>query len=439
MTVTETNSAAQVARARRTIPGGVNSSARQVPGIEDITIASTGGAYFTDGDGRRYLDFHSAYGPHILGHCDPYIDYEVKNIIGTVDLMGVGVTDVEIELAEKLANHIPSAERVLLCASGSEATSYAIRLSRAVTGRKYLLKFQGHFHGWHDHVAMNVISPADKIGVKDPLTTGILPEIIDSTLVIPFNDITAVEEAFATHAGQIAAVILEPIPHNIGTVMPNDGFLQSLRDITTREGSVLIFDEVVTGFRHGLGCYQKLAGVTPDLTTLGKAMANGYPIASLVGRADLMDEWNTIPGKPVLFAGTYNGHPAMTMAALATVTKMEDEPVQEHVFDLGQKARDGLTELYKNFDVPTVVTGYGSVFLTYFMEGPVDRYEDLLRNDADLYCGYRLALMEHGVFELPINLKRSCFSYAHTEEHVGVLLDATEKAVTKVLAERGRG
>ena len=423
-----------IERARRVIPGGVNSTARRIAGIEDLAIATTDGATFTDTSGRTYVDFHCAYGPYILGHRDPDVDGAVREAMATVDLAGVGVTEGEVELAEKFRTHVPAADRVLFCASGSEATSYAIRLARAVTGRKYLMKFQGCFHGWHDHVAMNVISPADKIGQKDPLSTGILPEIIDSTLVLPFNDRGAVEAAFSEIGDEIAAVILEPIPHNIGTVLPHDGYLEFLRDITNRKGAVLIFDEVVTGFRHSLGGYQAICGVTPDLATYGKAMANGYPIAALAGRAELMDEWNTIPGKPVLFAGTYNGHPAMVAAALGTIRKMENEPVHEHVDRLGELARAELARLYAERQEEATVVGFGSVFLTYFTTTQIDRYEDLLLSDPDKFVGVRLLEMEHGIFELPLNLKRSSISYAHEEAHIERLVEATALALDEYAA-----
>lgn len=421
-------------RARAVIPGGVNSGQRQVAGLEDLIITATSGKTFTDADGRVYTDYHAAFGPPLLGHNDPDVDRAVTDTIRSLDLMGVGVTPVEIALAEKLVEHVPSIEKVLLTVTGSEATFHALRVARTATGRRDVIKFQGCYHGWHDSVAMNVISPPDRVGQKDPLSQGILPEVLDATIVLPFNDADAVARAFGTRPGQIAAVILEPIPHNIGAVLPKPGFLQRLRELCTANGAVLIFDEVITGFRHGLGGYQAIARVTPDLTTLGKAMANGYPISALGGRADLMDLFSSIPGRPAFFAGTFNGHPAMAAAALATVWKLEREPVHEHVFGLGQRVREGLTEMYRRLGVPVVVSGFGSVFLTYFMDGPVDSYEDLLRNDAELFVGYRRALLPHGIFELPLNLKRSHISYAHDDADIDALLEATEHAVESVLS-----
>jgi len=426
----------EIDRGRSFIPGGVNSGQRQVPGIESLVVTATSGSTFTDAEGRTYTDYHAAFGPPLLGHNDPDVDAAVAEAGRRLDNMGVGVTPIEARLAEKLAELVPSIEKVLLTMTGSEATFHALRLARTATRRRHVIKFQGCYHGWHDSVAMNVISPADRIGRKDPLSGGILPEVLDATIVVPFNDAAAVERALEEHSGDVAAIILEPIPHNIGAVLPQPGFLERLRELATEHGTVLVFDEVITGFRHGLGGYQKVAGVTPDLTTLGKAMANGWPISALGGKADLMDLFSTTPGRPAFFAGTFNGHPAMAAAALATIDRLEREPVHEHVFRLGERARRGLQEVYDALDLPVVVSGFGSVFVTYFLQGPVNTYTDLLANDVDLFVGYRRELMKHGIFELPLNLKRSHISYAHTEADIDRLLEATNESVRAVLARR---
>jgi glutamate-1-semialdehyde 2,1-aminomutase len=419
-------------RAARVIPGGVNSGQRRIEGLEWLVIAATSGATFTDGEGRTYTDYHAAFGPPLLGHNDPDVDAAVAATARSVGLMGVGVTSVEIELAERLVELVPSIEQVLLTETGSEATFHALRVSRAATGRRHVVKFQGCYHGWHDSVAMNVISPPEKVGHKDPMSQGIFPEVLDATIVCRFNDADDVERALSEH--DVAAIILEPIPHNIGCVLPRPGFLERLRELATKHGTVLVFDEVITGFRHGLGGYQGLAGVTPDLTTLGKAMGNGWPISALGGKSELMELFSTTPGRPALFAGTFNGHPPTAAAAIATIDKLRAEPVHEHVFRLGDRAREGLRELYARLGVPAVVAGFGSVFVSYFLDGPVESYDDLLANDAELFVGYRRELMRHGIFELPLNLKRSHFSYAHTDDDVDRLLEATEAAVTTVLA-----
>jgi glutamate-1-semialdehyde 2,1-aminomutase len=422
------------ARAAAVIPGGVNSGQRRVPGLEDLVVTATSGATFTDAEGRTYTDYHAAFGPPLLGHNDPDVDAAVAATARSVGLMGVGVTPVEIELAERLCELVPSVERVLLTETGSEATFHAIRVARAATGRRHVIKFQGCYHGWHDAVAMNVISLPENVGRRDPLSKGVLPEVTEATIVCRFNDAEDVERALTEH--DVAAIILEPIPHNIGAVLPEDGFLERLRELATRHGTVLIFDEVITGFRHALGGFQSIAGVTPDLTTLGKAMGNGWPISALGGSAELMDMFSTTPGRPAFFAGTFNGHPPTAAAALATIEKLQREPVHEHVFALGERTRHGLEELYGRLGIPAVVTGFGSVFLTYFLDGPVRSYDDLLANDVDLFVGYRRELMKEGIFELPLNLKRSHFSYAHTDADVDRLLEATEVAVTRFLEAR---
>ncbi|PSK67525.1 Glutamate-1-semialdehyde 2,1-aminomutase [Micromonospora sp. MH33] len=425
-------------RARRVIPGGVNSGQRSIPGLTELVIARAAGARFWDTDGRQYTDYHAAFGPPLLGHNDPDVNAAITEAGKRLDLCGVAVTDGEIQLAETLAELIPSIEKVLLTSTGSEATFHALRVARAATGRRLVVKFQGCYHGWHDSVSLNVISAPDRVGQVDPISTGILPEVLDATLVLRFNDVAAVRAAFAAHGDDIAAVIVEPVPHNVGCLLPEQEFLQALRDECTRAGSVLVFDEVITGFRHDLGGWQKISGVTPDLTTLGKAIANGYPIGALGGRADLMDLFSTRPGAPAFFAGTYNGHPAVVAAALAALGKLRAEPVHEHVYRLGERARAGIAEVLADLGVPAVVTGHGSVFVTYFMPGPApSSYDDLLRNDAGMFIGYRRRMPEHGIFELPLNLKRNHISYAHTDADIDHLVEATRAAVRDTLASGG--
>ena len=428
------------ARALRVIPGGVNSGQRRIPGLTDLVITNTQGANFTDSEGRVFTDYHSAFGPPLLGHNDPDVQRAVAEAASRLDLTGVAVTEGEVTLAETLVELVPSVEKALLTSTGSEATFHALRVSRAVTGRRLVVKFQGCYHGWHDSVSLNVISTPEAVGAHDPISTGILPEVLEATLVLPFNDPAAVRAAFAEHGKDIAGVILEPIPHNVGCLIPDAEFLTTLREQCTAYGSVLIFDEVITGFRHDLGGYQKIAGVTPDLTTFGKAIANGAPVGALGGRADLMDQFSTRPGAPAFFAGTYNGHPWVVAAALETLRKLREEPVHEHVFRLGERVRTELGAMYERIGVPAVVTGYGSVFVTYFMDGGAPKtYDDLLANDAGLFIGYRRRLLEHGVFELPLNLKRSHISYAHTDEDIDRLVAATEIAVLDAVKDGGIG
>ena len=409
-----------VERANRVIPGGVNSGNRRL--AWPLAVVEAQGAHFTDADGRQYLDYHAAFGPLILGHNHPAVNAAVRAITERLDIIGVGVTDIEVELAEKLCQLIPSAERVLLTNSGSEATYAALRLARAVTGRHTIIKFQGTYHGWHDAVLMNVISAPDKLGQKDPLSLGMLPEVIDHTLVLPFNDVEALGATLDERGHEIAAVLVEIIPHNIGCVLPRPEFLQALREQCTARGIVLIFDEVITGFRHGLGGYQQICGVTPDLSTFAKAMANGYPIAALVGRAELMDRFG--PGGGVVFAGTYNGHPVGVAAALATIGELESGAVHHHCFALAQQAGDGIQAIANELGMPMTVARFGSVFVPYFMEGPIENYADLLRNDTGRDIAFRQGMCERGVFMLPTAIKRNHVSAAHSQADIDHTLEA---------------
>ncbi len=420
-----------VERARRVIPGGVNSGNRTLPW--PMAFVRAEGAYLTDADGKQYLDYHAAFGPIILGHNHPRVNAAVAEAMGRLDIIGTGVTDIEVELAELLSRHIPCAERILLTNSGSEATYAAIRLARAVTGRNKLIKFQGTYHGWHDAVLMNVISPPEKIGQYDPLSLGMDPDVIAKTLILPFNDIEAASEALQSGADEIAAVIVEVIPHNIGCVMPRPEFLQALRDLTRQHGVVLIFDEVITGFRHAIGGYQSIAGVTPDLATFAKAMANGYPIAALAGRAELMDRFGQ--GGGVLFAGTYNGHAVGVSAALATIAELESGAVHEHCFSLAKLAADGLTEIAAELGIPMQVALFGSVFVPYFMEpGPIESYTDLFRNNTARDVWFRKTMCEHGIFMIPTAMKRNHVSAAHTRADIDRTLEVARQVLKSLPA-----
>ncbi len=421
-------------RARRVMPGGVNSSLRRVDPFPVWTRAH--GSHAWDASGREYIDYHAAFGPPILGYSHPGVNQQVAEAVARLDMVGVGVTELEIRVAEKIVEHYPSAEMALLCNTGSEATYHAVRLSRAVTGRRKLLKFQGCYHGMHDYLCMNVITPAARLGGHDPLSAGMLAEAVQNTLVVPFNDLDAVERALESNRGEVAAVILETIPHNIGCVLPMAGFLEGLRELTRIHGALLIFDEVITGFRHHIGGYQSICGVTPDLTTLGKAMANGWPIAAIAGRRELMERFATCAGGDVFFAGTYNGHPAGCAAALAVIEELEKGEVHRHIFELGERMRRGLRSIVASCGLTAQVAGFGSVFVTYFFEGPVRRYEDLLAHDADLQIRYRRAMIDRGFFMLPMSLKRNHLSAAHTAAEVDRTLNAAEDVLGALAAGR---
>lgn len=420
--------------AKRYTPGGVHTAMRNAAPHLVFTRAEK--AYIYDADGNRYIDYHAAFGPIVLGHCHPVVNRTVAEAMQRIDLVGSGATDLEIELARKITGHVPSADMVLFCNSGSEATYHAIRLARAVTGRKKLIKFQGCYHGWHDYVARNMLSAPDMIGKRDPGSAGMLDEAVDNTLVCTFNDLDDVERTLKENRGEVAALIVEPIQHNVGCVLPRPGFLEGLRELCTRHGVILIFDEVITGFRHHLGGYQKLAGVTPDLTTMGKAMANGFAIAAVAGRKDLMERFNTRPGGDVWFSGTYNGHAAAVAAAIATIEVMEIEPVHEHIFRLGERVRAGIREIADRLGVEAYVAGFGSVWTTYFMNREPVNYTDLMENDRRLYVAYREHLIRRGIYKPAMNLKRNHISYSHTDSDIDETLQCVEDVLTEMIKHR---
>jgi glutamate-1-semialdehyde 2,1-aminomutase len=420
-------SAALFERARLVTPGGVNTSLRKV--APQIVWSNAEGAYLRDVDGNTYLDYHAAFGPIILGHAHPSVAAAVTEQQRAIDLTGVGTTELEIRAAEKIVQHVPSAEKVLFCTSGSEATYHAVRLARGVTGRRAIVKFQGHFHGWHDHLLANVISAPDRVDRLDPLSAGILPEVHADLIVLGFNDIEALERTFRERGHEIAAVILEPIPHAIGVVMPEAQFLDRLRVLTRSCEAILVFDEVVTGFRHALGGYQSICGVTPDLTTMGKAMANGYPCAAIGGRADLMEQFNTADGD-VFFSGTFNGHPLAMAACLATLEELEKPGFYERLFGLGDRMKKGIEGIVHRVGLEAFPAQFGSIFVTYFMSPPAQSYDDLLRNDDELYVGFHRGMIDRGFYMVPMALKRNHISSAHTEEDIDCTLAAAEEVLT---------
>src|SRR3954454_8709509 len=286
------------------IPGGVNTCRRR--SSPRLCFRKGEGAYLEDLDGRRYIDYHAAYGAIFLGHSDPVVTSRVSRAIQDTVLFGVGVTPAEGALATKIVEHVPSAEQVVVCNSGSEATYHAIRLARAVTRRSKIVKFQGCYDGFHDYVLRNVISAPEGVGRRDPHSAGMLDAAVDATLVCRYNDLEDVRATLERH--EVAAVILEPVAHNSPGILPQPGFLEGLRALCDESGALLIFDEVITGFRHHIGGYQALCGVMPDLTTLGKAIANGFPLAAVAGRRELMERFTTTERGDVHFGGTFNGN-----------------------------------------------------------------------------------------------------------------------------------
>jgi glutamate-1-semialdehyde 2,1-aminomutase len=390
------------------------------------------GSKLRDVEGKTYTDFLLGYGPLILGHCHPKVVQAVKKAVDSGDLWGIGSTEPEYQLAEKVTRLIPSAEKVRFCNAGSDATFHAIRLARAVTGRKKILKFEGGYHGWHDYVDISVMPPADKVGTPWPVSAGCLPEAMAQTLVIPWNDFDALERTVTDHRDELAAIITEPILHNIGVVMPQDGFLQRIRELTEQHGIIFILDEVITAFRHSIGGAQKLFGIKPDLTTIAKAMANGYPIGGLAGRADIMDHLKPIGD--VHMAGTYYSNPISMAAGLATISQLERGNVHEHMDGIVDVVTKGLTQLIEDFNLKAQVKRFHSIFTLYFTDAEIKNYSSVLSNNAEMFSKYWKTMRDEGIILSTHHLKRCHVSAVHTRADANQFLKAAKKALAQLKA-----
>ncbi|MBO3802893.1 MAG: aminotransferase class III-fold pyridoxal phosphate-dependent enzyme, partial [Candidatus Brockarchaeota archaeon] len=341
-----------------------------------------------------------------------------------------GSTENECKLGEKVVEHVRSIEKVRFCNAGTDATYHAIRLARAYTGRKKIMKFEGAYHGWHDYVDFAVAPPAEKVGTKHPVSTGILPEAVEKTVVVPWNDASSFEKAARENGEDLAAVIVEPILHNVGCIMPKEGFLQTVREVTEEVNAVLIFDEVITGFRHGLGGAQEIFGVYPDLTCFAKSLANGYAIGGVGGIEEIMDQLKPIGGAHM--AGTYCANPISVAAALATLGELEGGAVHERLFKLGDMARKGLAEVLGDLKIKAQVSGFRSIFNIYFTDEEIVDYRSLLGNDSESFLKYNRGMRERGFLFVAHPLKRCHLSDAHTEEDVRRFIEASRDVLSKI-------
>lgn len=435
--MTETIDAA-VARQRQFIAGGTMSINRAITPAR--TFVRARGAHLWDSAGRKYIDYHAGFAPYLFGHGDPEIDDAViATIKSGASLIGAGTMPWEAEIAELLCEAVPGLEQIQLTNTGSEAVSYALRLARAATGRDVVVVMQGGYNGWSDYVSYNLMDGADfvadhKVGEAYPLrsTTAGIPKVIDQTVrVIEFNDLDAAERTLSR--GDVAAIILEPILQNIGVVKPEPGYLQGLRKICDRTGTMLIFDEVKTGFRHALGGYQSICGVTPDLCTFGKAVANGYPMGVVGGRKEVMALCShPDPAKRVVIAGTYNGHPVNVAAAKACLLRLKsrESEVYGELERLGARMETGLREVFARRNYATTIVRQGSAFSVYFMEhAPKDWRDVALHHDAGRDVAYRRAMIEADVFHFPVATKQSSISLAHTDADIDRTIEITESVL----------
>ncbi|WP_435180690.1 aspartate aminotransferase family protein [Halorussus sp. AFM4] len=437
-----------VSRARSVIPGGAQTGLRaQAYELGDIAFEAAEGATLTTVAGESLTDYHLAFGPVLLGHGHEAVDAAAKAAIDSGVLYGAATTELEVEVAERLVDLLPSVELVNFCNSGSEATYHAIRLARAHTGNEKILKFEGCYHGWHDYVDVSVYPPPAELDERNrstdagpeldpyPESDGMLSAAVDSTVVVPFNDPDALRAAMERHGDDLAGVILEPVPHSVGCLRPTDPFLDALEAETDARDVPLVFDEVITGFRHSAHGMQAELDVTPDLTCVAKAMGNGYPVAAVGGRADLLAQAGGDHESGVVISGTYSGSPMGLAAARETLDIVEAEDVPERVGALGDRYREGLGDLLDDHGIEGRVVGYGSIFSVQFgVTGEPRDYGDVAGLDGDRFREFAAGMRERGHFFTPNPYKRHHLSLAHTDDHLAAYLDDADEVLAGLSA-----
>lgn len=402
-------------RAKKTIPGGVNSPVRAFRAVGGVPrfIRRGEGARLIDEDGNSFIDFVGSWGPLLLGHRHPEVIAALRDVLEVGTSFGAP-TEREIELAELIREAVPSMEMVRLVNSGTEATMSAIRVARGYTGRDITIKFDGCYHGHVDSLLVKAGSGMATLAISD--TVGVPQAIAATTMVLPFNSVQALEQAFAERGKEIASVIIEPVVGNMGCVPPNPGYLEALREITARHGALLIFDEVMTGFRVAYGGAQALYGIKPDLSTFGKVIGGGLPIAAYGGRADVMSK--VAPVGPVYQAGTLSGNPLAVTAGLAMLRHLKAHPeVYAHMEKLGAM-------LTANPPAGLTVNRVGSMFTFFFTPNPVTDWESARVCDTARYGKYFHWMLEHGVYLAPSQFEAGFISAAHTEADIQHTLDA---------------
>ena len=422
------------ARARKVIAGGVNSPVRALGsvGLSPIFMKSGAGANLYDLDGHVYLDYVMSWGALLLGHAHPAVARAIDNAVAQGTSFGTP-TESETQLAELIVSMMPSIERVRFVSSGTEATMSAVRLARGYTGRSKIVKFAGCYHGHADEFLIAAGSGALTAGVPD--SPGITEGVARDTIVLPFNDVAAVEEAFARNPGTIAAIIVEPYPGNMGLVLPKAGYLHALREICTRDGAVLIFDEVMSGFRVARGGAQAREGVTPDLTTLGKVIGGGLPVGAFGGKSEIMAA--LAPDGPVYQAGTLSGNPVAMAAGVATLGIIAGDPTLYERFEaLGRRLTEGLKASMERRGVAAFTSHAGSMFCIFFTPGEISNLRDAQRVDRELFAKYFAAMVDRGIYLAPSPFESNFLSSAHTEADVDRTVEACDAVASEALAGR---
>ena len=411
--------------AQKHIPGGVNSPVRAFKGVggDPLFFKRAEGAYMFDEDGNRFIDYVGSWGPMIVGHTHPEVIKAVEAVLHNGLSFGAP-TELETKMADKVCELVPSVEMVRMVNSGTEATMSALRLARGFTGRDKIVKFEGCYHGHSDSLLVKAGSGALTLGV--PTSPGVPASLAEHTLTLTYNDTTQVEETFEKLGDEIAAIIVEPVAGNMNCVPPVDGFLQTLREVCDRHGSVLIFDEVMSGFRVALGGAQQYYGVTPDLTTLGKVIGGGMPVGAFGGKRAIMEQ--IAPLGPVYQAGTLSGNPVAMAAGLATLTLISRPGFFEQLGQRVTRLTDGLKERARAHNIPLTTNQVGGMFGYFFSEEQtITRFEQVGKCDMERFKRFYHGMLDAGIYLAPAAFEAGFVSAAHTEQDIDATLDAAEK------------
>ncbi len=411
------------------LSGGVNSPVRafKAVGGRPISLVKGRGSKVWDADGREYIDFLCSWGPLILGHAHPEVVKEAKKVLE--EGLSFGLTNPqEVRLARIVTSKVPSVQKVRFVNSGTEATMSAIRLARGITGRKLVVKFNGCYHGHYDSLLVSAGSGVATFGI--PGTPGIPDEIASLTLVLPFNDIEAVKEAFSKHGEEIACVIVEPVAGNMGVVPPKEGFLEFLREITRKNGSFLIFDEVITGFRLSAGGAQEFFNVEPDITCLGKILGGGMPVGAYGGPAEIMSK--VAPEGKVYQAGTLSGNPVAMACGARTLEILTEENPYKILDERTAGITEGISSILKEKGIPHRINRAGSMFTVFFTDREVTSYEDAKTSDTQIFSRFFNALLSKGILIPPSQYEAWFLSTAHSNEDISLALERIRDAVREI-------
>jgi glutamate-1-semialdehyde 2,1-aminomutase len=416
------------AKAVELIPGGVNSPVRAFRGVGGTPrfIKSARGATITDVDNRTYIDYVGSWGPMILGHADEEVVAALQEVAAGGTSFGAP-TELEIDLAQEVIKAVPSIEMVRMVSSGTEATMSAIRLARGITGRTKLVKFEGCYHGHADSLLVKAGSGVATLGLPD--SPGVPAALAQNTITVPFNNAAALERIFAEH-NDIAAVIIEPVVGNMGCVPPQPGYLEAVRKLTKASGTLLIFDEVMTGFRLARGGAQELYGISPDITTLGKIIGGGLPVGAYGGSREIMN--NIAPAGPIYQAGTLSGNPLSMTAGLVTLRRLRDNSIYQQLDDVSRKLCEGLSAAARDAGIKTETNRVGSMWTSFFTEEPVKDWETANRSSREQYGKFFHAMLQEGVYLAPSQFEAAFVSLAHTDDIIDQTISAARNAFGKI-------